>query len=293
MTDFLLVNGVEQKSIVQVESELKAPFPATQVKWRVGSTTKDKSRGLALAYIDARDGQNRMDEVVGFGNWQVTYSPGPAGGVMATVSVRIQRADGSVEWVGRSDGADTSQVEAIKGGFSDALRRTLSAGWGVGRYLYDLPQEWVALDDYKRIQTPPKLPAWALPDGNAQKPTTTGPGGNGNGSDSRTLKNAKLKPQKQPKAAANIGPHRRSDKEVALMEDLGFNVPDEERKNPKAASTGTPLPAFVPQKVRDKFATIEELPAATLEYFVTKWKHQGSEQEDFVAICKQLLMEPA
>ena len=142
----------------------------------------------------------------------------------------------------------------------------------------------VALDDYKRIQTPPKLPTWALPNGN---------GHNGNGSDGRTTRADKLKPQEQPKTAVNVGPHKRSDKEVALMEDLGFNVPDEERKNPKTASAGTLLPEFVPQKVRDKFATIEELPTATLEYFVTKWQHQGDEQEAFVATCKQLLMEPA
>ena len=88
----------------------------------------------------------------------------------------------------------------------------------------------VALDDYKRIQTPPKLPTWALPNGN---------GHNGNGSDGRTTRADKLKPQEQPKTAVNVGPHKRSDKEVALMEDLGFNVPDEERKNPKAASAGT------------------------------------------------------
>jgi hypothetical protein len=49
----------------------------------------------------------------------------------------------------------------------------------------------------------------------------------------------------------------------------------------------------VPQKVRDKFATIEEMPEATLEYFVTKWQHEGDEQEAFVAVCKELLMEPA
>jgi hypothetical protein len=271
MSDYVLVNGVEQKSIEQVETELKAPFPADQIKWRVGSTTKDKKRGLALAYVDARDGQKRMDAVVGFGNWQVTYAPGPAGGVMCTVSVRIHRADGPVEWVGRSDGADTSQVEAIKGGFSDALRRTLSAGFGVGRYLYDLPQEWAELDDYKRIKKPPLLPRWAVPGGS-------------NGSARKTIAKTTAAKQ-QPKAA---GSHVRSTKEKQIMSDLGFgNSPDATKV------AGTPIPEFVPQKVRDKFATIEEMPEATLEYFVTKWQHEGDEQEAFVAVCRALLMEPA
>ena len=289
MSDYILVNGVDQKSIEQVETELKAPFPADQIKWRVGSTTKDKKRGLALAYVDARDGQNRMDAVVGFGNWQVTYSPGPAGGVMCTVSVRIQRVDGSVEWVGRSDGADTSQVEAIKGGFSDALRRTLSAGFGVGRYLYDLPQEWTELDDYKRIKKAPLLPKWAVPNGNngsvrKTKATTTTANANGNGH--------KTKPDavKQP-LRTDTGSHQPSAEEKAVMTELGFGDSPEAQESSKAA--GTPIPGFVPQKVRDKFATIEELPATTLEYFVTKWQHEGDEQEAFVAVCKELLMEPA
>ena len=75
------------------------------------------------------------------------------------------------------------------------------------------------------------------------------------------------------------------------MTELGFGDSPEAQESSKAA--GTPIPGFVPQKVRDKFATIEELPATTLEYFVTKWQHEGDEQEAFVAVCKELLMEPA
>ena len=55
---------------------LKAPFDASAVRWRVGSTNKkaierktgDKyakpTKGIALCYIDARDVENRLDEVV-------------------------------------------------------------------------------------------------------------------------------------------------------------------------------------------------------------------------------------
>ena len=44
---------------------LSAPFPPDRVSWRIGSTTKDKTRGMALAYIDARDVMERLDNVVG------------------------------------------------------------------------------------------------------------------------------------------------------------------------------------------------------------------------------------
>jgi hypothetical protein len=42
---------------------LFAPFPPGRVSWRVGSTTQDKKRGMALAYIDARDVMDRLDAV--------------------------------------------------------------------------------------------------------------------------------------------------------------------------------------------------------------------------------------
>jgi hypothetical protein len=44
---------------------LAEPFPADAVSWRVGSTTQDKSKGMALAYLDARDVMDRLDLVCG------------------------------------------------------------------------------------------------------------------------------------------------------------------------------------------------------------------------------------
>jgi hypothetical protein len=40
--------------LMQIEKSLKAPFHPDDIEWRVGSTTKDKSRGLALAYVTNR-----------------------------------------------------------------------------------------------------------------------------------------------------------------------------------------------------------------------------------------------
>lgn len=49
------------------------PFEANKLSWRVGATSKDKTSAIALAYIDARDVMQRLDDVFGL-NWQCKYS---------------------------------------------------------------------------------------------------------------------------------------------------------------------------------------------------------------------------
>jgi hypothetical protein len=120
---------------------LAAPFPPERVSWRVGATTKDKTKGMALAYIDARDVMRRLDEVCGAGGWQCDYLPMPNGTTCCRIGIRI---DG--EWVWRANGAGATDVEGEKGGYSDAFKRA-AVLFGIGRYLYDLDSPWVALDN--------------------------------------------------------------------------------------------------------------------------------------------------
>jgi hypothetical protein len=54
--------------------KLAAPFDPSKISWRVGSTTQDKKKGMALAYIDSRDVQERLDTVCTPGGWQCRYS---------------------------------------------------------------------------------------------------------------------------------------------------------------------------------------------------------------------------
>jgi hypothetical protein len=119
--------------------ELAAPFDPKRISWRVGSTTKDKSKGMALAYIDSRDVQDRLDAVCGAGGWQCRY-PHAGQKTVCEIGVKI---DG--EWVWKADGAGDSDVEAEKGALSDAFKRA-AVKWGVGRYLYDLDSPWVELE---------------------------------------------------------------------------------------------------------------------------------------------------
>ena len=55
-------------------ARLSAPFDPSVVSWRVGSTTTAKDRGLPLAYIDARDVMERLDDVCGPAAWQCRYA---------------------------------------------------------------------------------------------------------------------------------------------------------------------------------------------------------------------------
>lgn len=142
---------------LHIDRALKRPFPPSQISWRVGSTTKDKSKGIALAYIDARDVMRRFDDVFGLG-WQNRYSHAE-GKTICEIGCLI---DG--QWVWRAGGAGDTDIEAEKGAISDAFKRA-AVLWGVGRYLYELPNEWMPLDEYKRLKQVPNLPKWATPEG--------------------------------------------------------------------------------------------------------------------------------
>lgn len=124
---------------------LQAPFPPNEIEWRVGSTSSDKSKGLALAYLTARHIMDRLDETVGCTNWQDRYEFHGA----RTVCYLSVRIDG--EWITKADGAGDSDVEAEKGAISDALKRA-AVKFGIGRYLYDLGNTWVELDQNRRIK---------------------------------------------------------------------------------------------------------------------------------------------
>lgn len=140
-----------------IEQKLLMPFDVNKLSWRVGATTKDKTKGIPLAYIDARDVMNRLDEVVGVTGWKDSYQE-VAGRMLCSLSIKI---DG--EWITKVDGAGDTHIEAEKGGISDAFKRA-AVKFGVGRYLYSLPSQWVKLDSYQKIEETPKLPAWAYPD---------------------------------------------------------------------------------------------------------------------------------
>lgn len=124
------------KSIEIIMNKLKAPFNEDQLEFKVGATNKDKTMGLALPYVEARAIQDRLDEVIGFSNWKVTYKE-VNNGFLCSLSLRI---DG--EWIDKQDGAQLTDYEPVKGGISSAFKRVASSGWAIGRYLYGVRNQW-------------------------------------------------------------------------------------------------------------------------------------------------------
>lgn len=130
--------------MIDIFEKLSAPFQPEAVSWRVGKVKRDGSGAMALAYIDARDVMDRLDEVCGPGGWQNRYSHAN-GKTVCDIAIKI---DG--EWIWKADGAGDSDIEAEKGALSDAFKRG-AVRWGVGRYLYAIPSPWVKIDQYKQI----------------------------------------------------------------------------------------------------------------------------------------------
>ena len=121
-------------------NDLSKEFPRESVNWRVQGTPYERNgkfAAMALAYIDARDVMDRLDDVCGPENWQDKYTVCANGLIICQIGVRV-----SDDWVWKSDGAGETQVEGKKGGMSDALKRA-AVKWGVGRYLYRLDSPWV------------------------------------------------------------------------------------------------------------------------------------------------------
>lgn len=144
----------------EILNALKRPFDPKKISWRVGATNADKSKGIALAYIDARDVMNRLDNVFGL-DWQCRYSHAETKTV-CEIGVLV---DGV--WIWRAGGAGDSDIEAEKGALSDAFKRA-AVLFGIGQYLYGLPNTWVELEAKGRshvIKNPPPLPTWATPEG--------------------------------------------------------------------------------------------------------------------------------
>ncbi len=126
----------------EIIKRLREPFTGREIEWKIQVTTQDKSRGMAVAYMDARAVQKRLDEVVGPFNWKNVYSLWHDNSQICGISIFHEERG---EWVTKFDGAENSDIEPIKGGLSDSFKRSATV-WGIGRYLYDMEGVWVEIE---------------------------------------------------------------------------------------------------------------------------------------------------
>jgi hypothetical protein len=145
--------------VASITRALSAPFNETEVKFKPQAVKGN--RALALAYVDVRAIMDRLDNVLGVENWQDHYQLLPDNSVMCRLRLRI-----GDRWITKADvGGPSEQPDGgdrLKAAFSDALKRA-AVKFGIGRYLYRLPQQWADYDAQKRqFSAPPRLPDWAV-----------------------------------------------------------------------------------------------------------------------------------
>lgn len=152
--------AVRDPDVRAVTEALANPFDPKEVKFKPQMVKNN--RALAMGYIDARLVQDRLDDVLGVENWQDEYEILADGSVMCRLRLKLGR-----RWITKSDvGSPSEQPDGgdrLKAAFSDALKRA-AVKFGVGRYLYRLPAQWVDYDPVKKqLAHTPQLPAFAMP----------------------------------------------------------------------------------------------------------------------------------
>lgn len=134
----------------RVLNQLATPFDPDVISWKPGATTKDKARALALAYADPRAYTDRLNEIA-IGEWHDDYDIIPFGDrVFITCRLTIfgvTRVDVGEEPLGQSD--ERFKDNALTSAVAQAFKRAC-VKFGLGAYLYSLPQEWAEYDSQKR-----------------------------------------------------------------------------------------------------------------------------------------------
>ena len=134
------------KDFKTIAAELSQPFEPEDLEWRVQTTMKDNTKGLAVAYVTNRAIQDRLDAVVGPENWRNEFRPWHGDGKKDAQICGISiYHEGRGEWITKFDGAEDSDIEPVKGGLSDSMKRA-AVQWGIGRLLYKLDPVWVDVE---------------------------------------------------------------------------------------------------------------------------------------------------
>lgn len=118
----------DKQYLAQILPKLKEAMP---YKWRVQSFSKYKPEATCVAYIDARDVMDRLDDVCSYG-WHRNHEE-LKGRIYAGVGIILPSGKVMCRW----DCGTESNTEAEKGESSDSFKRA-AVNVGVGRFLYDL-----------------------------------------------------------------------------------------------------------------------------------------------------------
>ena len=129
----------------QIQQALAQPFAPEDLEWRLQQAYEDKMRGMAVPYVTNRAIQNRLDEVCGPENWYNDFKPWHSNGKKESQLCGIAIHFEGRGWITKWDGAEDSDIEPVKGGLSDSMKRA-AYQWGIGRVLYSLDTVWVDIE---------------------------------------------------------------------------------------------------------------------------------------------------
>lgn len=138
--------------------KLQAPFGTEDIEWRVqqcGSTQQGKLWAIVIPYITNRAIQQRLDDVCGVDGWKNEYTSTPNDkGTLCGISILFVDRK---EWITKWDGAEDTDIEAVKGGLSSAMKRA-AVQWGIGRYLYKYEAAIVT----PQLDKPQSMDGWIM-----------------------------------------------------------------------------------------------------------------------------------
>lgn len=136
--------------------KLQAPFGKEDIEWRVqqaGSTNQAKLWAIVVPYITNRAIQQRLDDVCSIDGWRNEYTSTPNDkGTLCGISIRLNG-----EWITKYDGAEDTDIEAVKGGLSSSMKRA-AVQWGIGRYLYKYEAAIVT----PQLDKPQSMDGWIM-----------------------------------------------------------------------------------------------------------------------------------
>jgi hypothetical protein len=124
---------------------LLRPFPQAVVELKPSATTKDKTRALASPYVDPRAYFARLDKICGLENWSTELTLSDRGAVCKLTIFGVSKCASGDYPIDRTDEnvATSAEMQAFK---------RACAAFGLGRYLYSLPNVWADYDaDKKQI----------------------------------------------------------------------------------------------------------------------------------------------
>lgn len=140
------------KNPQEIQAALAQPFAAEDLEWRLQATFEDSMKGIAVPYVTNRAIMNRLDSVVGVDHWYNDYKPwhgtGKKDAQICGISIFFEERG----WITKWDGAEDSDIEPVKGGLSDSMKRA-AVQWGIGRTLYGMDTVYVNVEKKGRSYT--------------------------------------------------------------------------------------------------------------------------------------------